>query len=309
MCSLCKVSIGGSKTHLERHEKSEQHKKSVNAAKNTVKISNFIEPNHELLITTDAAKKLEVRLCLFIAEHNLPFSIASHLVSCLKEDITDSKIIKKVSLNRIKAQKIIRCVTGPQNTKLISTTVNQEYFSLIIDESTDSTTSKNLATIIRYFDNKCRDRFLTLAQVSDCSALGIFETLINALLVHNINLKNLIGFTADNCSVMMGKHNGVQAKLKEIVPKLFVHGCICHNLNLISIAAASKLPIVIDKLIREINFYFCNCSSRKADFMTFQINFGTELHTILKYAATRRLSGQVKILFNIKKFFYNKILF
>ena len=59
--------------------------------------------------------------------------------------------------------------------------------------------------------------------------------------------------------------------------------------------AASKLPNDIDKLIRAINHHFCNSPSRKTDFEKFQISFGTELHTILKFAPTRWLSRQVSL--------------
>lgn len=302
-CTFCNIAITGSKTHLQRHEESAIHKKAVAAANKTLKMTDFIEKDSNLseLAITDAAKRLELRLCLFVAEHNLPFSVLNHLSACIKEDATDSKIIKKMSINRIKAQKIIKSVTGPQNAVLLSTETKQSYFSLVVDESTDTTMCKNLAIIIRTFDNQCRDRFLALAPINDCSAQGIFDTIIHTLNKYSVPIENLIAFTADNCSVMMGKHNGVQAKLRAKVPKLLVNGCICHNLNLIAMEAALKLPSKIDKLIRAINHHFCNSPSRKADFEKFQITFGTELHTILKYAPTRWLSRQVSyiIFFNL----------
>lgn len=105
----------------------------------------------------------------------------------------------------------------------------------------------------------------------------------------------MIGFTSDNCFVMMGNIKGVQAKLKEVVPKLFVNGCICHNLNLMSLAAAKALPSNIDQLIRKINHNFCNSPARKADFEQFQKHFVTELHAILRYTSTRWLSHQVTL--------------
>ena len=147
------------------------------------------------------------------------------------------------------------------------------------------------------FEKKCQDKFLTLTPIIDCSADGIFNTLIKILNDHKIPLKNLVGFTADNCSVMMGKINGVQAKLKQIVPNWVVNGCICHNLNLVSMAAAATLPNKIEKLIRDINHHFCNSSSRKHEFIKFQEYFGAETHVILRYAPTRWLSRQVNFVF------------
>ena len=195
-----------------------------------------------------------------------------------------------MTLNRIKGQAIIKHITGPANSENISLITKNQYYSLVIDESTDCTTSKNLGIIVRIFNQKCYDRFLGLVTLEDSIAHGIFNAILKILKENEILLKNMIGFTSDNCSVMMGHINGVQAKLKKEIPKLFVNGCVCHNLNLV---ATATLPENIDKLIREINYHFCNSSSRKAQFLQFQEEFGTELHIILKYAATRWLSRQV----------------
>lgn len=52
----------------------------------------------------------------------------------------------------------------------------------------------------------------------------------------HIRLENLIGFGADNVSVMMGHLTGVRARLKEILPDIFVMGCTCHSFHLCSSA-------------------------------------------------------------------------
>ncbi|XP_036347465.1 uncharacterized protein LOC118756834 [Rhagoletis pomonella] len=94
---------------------------------------------------------------------------------------------------------------------------------------------------------------------------------------------------------MMGKRNGVQAKLKEICPKIFVIGDVCHNLNLSSEAAASVLPQEIEKLIRSINHHFCHSASRKIEFENFQEDFGSAVHKILRFSSTRWLSRQIVV--------------
>lgn len=103
-------------------------------------------------------------------------------------------------------------------------------FSMIIDESTDRGHVKCLAIIVRVFQvNVVRDRFLGLIEIDDHTALGIFRAITAKLEAHDIPLKNLIGFAADNASVMMGKTNGVQALLKKYMPHIFVLGCVCHS--------------------------------------------------------------------------------
>lgn len=167
---------------------------------------------------------------------------------------------------------------------------NDNYYSTAIDESTDCSVSKNLGIIVRIFDGTCRDRFLSLEPLTDSTAEGITSKIIQVFKENKIPLTNMVGFTSDNCPVMMGAVNGVQAKLKLQIPNLFVNGCICHSLNLISCAAFSCLPTDIDKFMRAINSYFCNSPKRKEEFVEFQEYFGAEVHVILRYASTRWLS-------------------
>lgn len=241
---------------------------------------------------TEMAKKLEIMLCLFVAEHNISFSVVDHLSCLIKSGIPDSQIVKKLVLNRHKTQKIVTSVTGPENSRNISQFCNKFYYSIAIDESTDCTVSTNLAIIVRIFDGKCRDRFLSLEPLVDSTADTICGKIVEVLNTNNIPLKNMVGFAADNCNVMMGVVRGVQAKLKLLVPNLFVNGCVCHILNLVSSSAYSCLPKTIEKFITDVNYYFCNSSNRKKEFIKFQEYFGTANHVIFKYASTRWLSRQ-----------------
>ncbi|XP_019895226.2 uncharacterized protein LOC109614260 [Musca domestica] len=288
-CTVCDIPIAGGLSHIERHASREYHIKNFKVAQSTPKLDAFVENTTKHCPSTEAAK-LEIMVCLFVAEHNLPFTILDHLNQIIKNGIPDSQITRKFLINRHKGQQVINSVTGPKNTKAISKFCNANYYSIVIDESTDCTVSKHLAIIVRTFDGKCEDRFLSLEHIVEATGKGITDKIIEVLNECNIPLEKMIGFTADNCSVMMGKFKGVQAILKLSVPNLFVTGCVCHILNLASCAAFCALPNKVDRLMKEINFYFCNSPSRRDDFATFQEHFGTDMHVILGYAATRWLS-------------------
>lgn len=241
----------------------------------------------------ESARKLEVMLSMFVAEHNIPFTILDHLNNIIKEGVPDSQISKKFLINRAKGQKILTNLIGPANTDSISIFCQENYYSLVVDESNDVSVSKNLAVVIRIFDGQCRDRFLGLVHLNDCTANGIFESTTKMLNEYKIPIKYMVGITTDTCSVITGLKNGVQTKFKELVPSLFKNGCICHILILSSAAASEfALPKEIDKFIKRINHHFCNNSSRRDSFMEFQQYFGAELHNILKFSSTRWLSRQ-----------------
>lgn len=80
-------------------------------------------------------------------------------------------------------------------------------FSLIIDESTDLSTTKHLVLIGRFYDLKIQrtqDTFLCILEVEHCTAWGIYSSLIHFFDKHGIPVENVIGFASDNASVMMG---------------------------------------------------------------------------------------------------------
>lgn len=108
-----------------------------------------------------------------------------------------------------------------------------------------------------------------------------------------IPLKNMIGFAADNANVMMGKHGGLQAKLKDMLPNLFVMGCVCHSFALCSEAACKRLPDFVESLARDICNHFGRSSIRRQDFEKFQKLLELKPHKLLKLSQTRWLSLEV----------------
>lgn len=84
-------------------------------------------------------------------------------------------------------------------------------YSIILDESTDVYTTKQLAIVVRVVNTeKCsvEDKFLQLLDVEDSSAEGLFQRLSIFFNDNGIPFANMLGFAADNASVMMGSMGG-----------------------------------------------------------------------------------------------------
>jgi len=69
----------------------------------------------------------------------------------LKNIFTDSKIAD-LSLNRRKCKNVIQVIAKRENEEIISNL--QSKFSILIDESTDITDSKNMCVLVRYISSK-----------------------------------------------------------------------------------------------------------------------------------------------------------
>lgn len=257
-CKVCQKTLAGGQAHLKRHEKGDFHLKRIAATSQTVALNIMTQHNSKLKAALEA-KNSALKLLMLLVEHNLPFKLLEHLIKLLSSVCSDSKIAKQINCSRTKGRGLIIDVLAPKSLNEAGEKLRSAKFSLIIDETTDISTSKCLAIIARYFDdgtNEVRDRFLGLLEVSSCTANALYESITEFFILNKIPLKNMIGLAADNASVMMGNLNGVQAKFREVLPNLFVMGCICHSFHLCASAACLKLPRTIEDLVRDIYSYF-----------------------------------------------------
>ena len=79
-----------------------------------------------------------------------------------------------------------------------------------------------------------------------------------------VTIDKLIMFTSDGASVMLGCGNGVQAKLKSIVPNLVEFHCVAHR-EALSVSQAYKsigYLVQIESILRAIYLYFVHSSVR-----------------------------------------------
>lgn len=216
-----------------------------------------------------------------------------HLVKVLKNGAPDSKILKALKSGReTSRQVIIKCI-GSESLKEIVELLQTNKYAILVDESTDISTTKQLAIVVRVLNFKKRtvdDKFLQLLDVEDSSAEGLFQLLNKFFETNGIPFSNMLGFAADNASVMMGEMGGLKAKLLQKVPDLFVIGCICHSLHLCSSAACKKLPKAVEELCRDIHVYINHSPKRLIKFQEFQEFVDVVSHRILTASQTRWLS-------------------
>lgn len=137
------------------------------------------------------------------------------------------------------------------------------------------------------------DRFVDLVEVENCTADALSNILKLFLDKNFIPYHNIIGFASDNASAMMGAIGGVQAKMKNISPSIYVQGCSCHSLHLCSSAADAKLPNTVEQFVRDIYSYFKNSSKRLSELRECQVFAQETPHKLLYPSQTRWLSLKV----------------
>lgn len=174
-------------------------------------------------------------MACFFAEHNLSFNIASHLTKLLCAVCSDSKIAQELSMSETKARAIIVNVTGKTAEENLVEKLQNNVFSLLADESTDKSTIKHLAIIVRTVksDYTVEDRFLTMILIVDGTAKVLHAKIVEYFTEKGIPYKsNMLGFASDGANVMFGGHHSLVTSLKNDIPNLFTIKCICHSFSL-----------------------------------------------------------------------------
>ena len=201
-CKFCLKYVYCGKSELTKHVLTKQHIKASNEIE-TKSGSGSIE---KLLTVGSHSKEIEQRICIFLAEHNLPLRLADSLILLLRKLFPKDQALTGVTLGKQKATNILRqnfsLVLQNQLVELLKTT----FFSVIIDETTDRTVDKQLAIIVVFFsekDLKLHVEVLDMVKCSDGSAEGLTNRIKQVIEKNSIPWQNIVGFCADTTNVIL----------------------------------------------------------------------------------------------------------
>ncbi len=107
-------------------------------------------------------------------------------------------------------------------------------FSIIVDETTDTSTAEQLTLSLRYYDEKTNDTredFLAFMETVSCTGETKAEIILDYLTTHNLPLDNCVGQAFDGGSNMAGIYQGCQAFIKQKCSDAEYCHCSNHCLN------------------------------------------------------------------------------
>jgi hypothetical protein len=110
-----------------------------------------------------------------------------------------------------------------------------KYFSLILDESTDSSGEQQLVIGIRFWNWEIESVITSYLRIQSTSGYGssgegLFKIIMECLNKYELELNNVVGVATDGGSNV---RFGVRKKVTEIVSDLVQVWCPCHRLNLV----------------------------------------------------------------------------
>lgn len=290
-CVVCNVDFAAEITSIKRHKISKFHELQITRVRTRQNAPE--NANHQV---EERVTRAEYKLAAFFAEHDLSFNSADHLVDLLKYLFPECNDIQKLT-------KVIDQM-GQCNRETLHEVLRQTKFSLIVDETTDISTSKHCAISARFYDptaKKIKSRLLDLVDVYKNRQEGgsTGENLYNIIKLylenHNIPLENVIGFAADGANKLTGVHNSVLSRLMTEAPGITALNCVCHSAHLCSSQASKTLPRRCEDLIRNVYTYFAHSAKRSHEFSEFQEFCHVKPHKLLHVSQTRWLSHHMAV--------------
>ena len=144
--------------------------------------------------------------------------------------------------------------------------------------------------MVRYWDESCGTvcRVLGMPVCNIATAETLFNALEQELAKRSIPWSNVVGFSSDSASVMVGKRNSVLSRVLERQPKLFSLACVCHLAALGAAAGLKAFPLSIDQLLIDIFYHFKHSSKRWQEFSDVLADFkDIAPMRVLKHCTTR----------------------
>ena len=168
----------------------------------------------------DQARVAEAKIATLIATHDLPLRTVDCLAELLPKIITDSEIVKEMSLHRAKACYVLRFSVAEGVKEKLLKQMRKWPWSLNFDESVKGGRSQmELVVIFRNSADRIqRSHLLTVDMKGKLTGENISKTVFSSMDEMNIPYQDLmVSDRTDGCSTMTGIRNGCHVNSKKMV--------------------------------------------------------------------------------------------
>ena len=126
-CKSCKRTMGAELTSIKRHKASQHHMASME--RDVHEAPPEVVPGHG---NSQGVALAMILFACFIAEHNLPFTTADHLVDLMKVMFPDSVIAQSMSMKRTKCTEVVKALGRCAHVDIVNK-LKRYKFSVIAD--------------------------------------------------------------------------------------------------------------------------------------------------------------------------------
>ncbi|CAG2257191.1 unnamed protein product [Mytilus edulis] len=260
---------------LKSHESSKAHIKSVGVIKGRTLVAKGEITEAQKSIESLNKAVINKLSILFKTVHALclagrPFS---DYVWMSKLDKAKGLDIGQTYLNSNSAKEFSKFIALTELNKIAQIIQSSKFVSILSDGSTDCSVTEVEIVYARICNaGEIKVFFLNPAFVDKSDADGIIAAMIRSVEKVGVPweefLKKLVGMGSDGASVMLGKNNGVAAKLRSLQPSMVAVHCYAHKLELAFKDAIKHVPLdtkVTTCLLQGLYYFYHNSALNRAN--------------------------------------------
>ena len=253
--------------------------------------------------TKKSVKKADIMLAATIAVNGSIRTVDS-IGEVIKDHAAPNSVWAESRIHYTKCSMIIKNELGESMREEIKESMKGQKFSLLVDESTDVSSTKLMAVCVCYFNSDLKKvvyQFLGQEEVVSCSGENLFLAIKKILDSYDLNFKDVVGYSSDGANNVAGQHNSVWSRVKEAAPDAVQLKCTCHSLALCVEHAFEEIPGNISVMLADVPAHFCRSSIRRESYLDLYKVMNDdkpESNVFTKFCATCWLA-KGKVLYNI----------
>lgn len=303
MCIVCDKSINVSKGFqaITQHATMLKHRQNfeIKQASNQLHLVTVSPPSCSfpsssssggtvlLYNSRDRTTAAELMWCLKCVASDFSFSSCNGLQETFTVMFGDS-VSQNFSLGNNKAHYLISDALSPYFKKLQMQDMAGSYFSLLYDETTNSSGMKELQTGVRYWSNtqnKIVFSHLETFYVGTATSSVNVEKLNDALNSYMLPLSNLLMLGSDGPNVYKSVSRNINdtCVLNKRKPLIDIGTCNIHTIHNAFLKGISEFGEDVSELVLDIHYYFYGWLARRTDFMEIQTSLKLPKHHFVKH--------------------------
>lgn len=220
---------------------------------------------------------------------------ANSLFSEFKNKDSITRQISKLQLSDSTVTRRVEAISDDLLSQLLNHVERAEYFSLALDESTDSTDIAQLIIWVRFLkvDTFAEEMLALIPMKGQTRGEDICAAMMSFFRGpgKNINLKKLVSVTTDGAPSMVGKGKGLIGLLRKIneMPDFFSYHCILHQEQLCSKLRGGELKVTMDSVTKTVNFILAHALKHR-EFRSLVEGYKSAYTDLTMHAEVRWLS-------------------